>query len=749
MQIDNIFQMNDWEINKFLKVILAIQISVLGLILLDDLGVHVPILREIVSVIYLLFVPGVLILRIMKMHKLGSVETILYSVGLSIASLMFIGFIINLFYPFLKISNPISIVPLIITMTLFVVFLSILSYLSDKNFSEPNFIDTKELLSPVVMFLLLFPFLAIIGTYLMNWYKINVFLMLLIILVCITLLLFAYGKIPKKFYPFTIFIVAISLLFHTSLISNYVTGWDIQGEYYLADIVIKNAFWNFKINSTVNAMLSITIFAPIFSVISKISLDWVFKIIYPLIFSLVPLGLYTIFKKQTNDEIAFLSSFLFISLFVFYTEMIALARQELAELFLVLLIMLMINKEMSNVKRSFLFITFGIALVVSHYGLSYIYMFSLIVVYMLVLLSDHCDIQKLFDFISKNKHRGYVSPFKEDENYKIISSTFVVFFTTFTIAWYMYVSNSAPLTAILNIGNHIASSISTDFLNANAVQGLSTLQTQLQSPLHRLGKYIHLLSQFLIVIGLFSILLKRNRMKFNKEYLIFILVNFVILSASVTLPFFSSALNTERLYQINLIFLAPLCVIGGITILKMISKFIPCFKSFDFYKVSLKLISIFLVFYLLFNVGLIYCVFNDDSTSISLNTTIDSASYNQEEIMGAEWINYEYNPYEKGRIIADGYRAPLMARFGLSRLYFSEVYGNNTTLKDMDINLRYSQGTNLYMFFGTRNIFGNSVMVYDKQGVNVINIRYKDLDNLFFVENKIYDSNGTQIYKMI
>ena len=743
MQIDNIFQMNKWEINKFLKMIFAIQISLLGLVLIDSLGLHITILREIISLVYLLFVPGILILRIMKMHKLGSVETILYSMGLSIASIMFLGLIINLVYPLLKILNPISLLPLIITMMLFVFILSILSYLRDKDFYEPSFIDIKELISPIVLFLFLFPFLAILGTYLMNWYKINIVLMLLIILICAIVILFAYGKIPKKFYPLTIFIVAISLLYHTSLISSYVTGWDIQNEYYLANVVIKNAVWNYNINSIINAMLSVTMFAPIFSIISKMSLDWVFKIVYPLIFSLVPLGLYKIYEKQTNNEIAFLSSFLFISFFVFYTEMLALARQEIAEFFLVLLIMLMVNKEMSKIKRSFLFIIFGVSLVVSHYGLSYIYMFSLVIVYMLVLVFDHYDIQKLINFIFRNKSKNYVTSFKENENYKIINITFIIFFIVFAIAWYMYVSSSASLTVMLNMGNQIVSSISTDFLNSNSVQGLAIVQTQLQSPLHMLGKYVYLIVQFFILIGFLALLLKKNRMNFQKEYLAFIVVNFIILLAAVTLPFFSSSLNTERLYQINLIFLAPVCIIGGITVLNLF-KYITFFKGFNFHDASVKLISIFLVVFLLFNVGFIYYIFNEDSISISLNTTADTASYNQEEIRGAEWIYiYGSNPL----VITDDYRSPLMSRFDLPVNTFSVVYGDNSSLEDMNVNLKAIQQNNsVYLFFGTRNINDNSVMIFDKQGVNVANKKYKSLNNLFFVENKIYDNNGSQIY---
>ena len=158
MKIPNPLKMNDWEINKFLKVIFTIQVSVLGIILMDGLGVYIPILRQIIPVIYLLFVPGILILRIIRVHKISSSEVLLYSVGLSIASIMLIGFFINLIYPLIRISNPISLLPLIITVSIFVVVLSFLSYLRDKDFSNPDFINFKDLLSPYVLFLFLIPF---------------------------------------------------------------------------------------------------------------------------------------------------------------------------------------------------------------------------------------------------------------------------------------------------------------------------------------------------------------------------------------------------------------------------------------------------------------------------------------------------------------------------------------------------------------------------------------------------------------
>ena len=74
-----------------------------------------------------------------------------------------------------------------------------------------------------------------------------------------------------------------------------------------------------------------------------------------------------------------------------------LSKEQIAELFLVLLILVMIDKGMNKMKRSFLFIVFGASLAVSHYGLSYIYMFCLISSWLLLISGENPAIQKLRD----------------------------------------------------------------------------------------------------------------------------------------------------------------------------------------------------------------------------------------------------------------------------------------------------------------------------------------------------------------
>lgn len=773
MKIINPLKMNDWEISRFLGVIFTIQVLVLVSLTMNTWGLHVPILSEIITLIYLLYVPGILVLRFMKIHEISSEEVLLYSVGLSIVSIMFIGFFINLLYPLMGISNPISLLPLIFTISIYAMILSFLSYLRDRDFSKPDFINSETLLSPYTLFLILIPFVTIYGTYLMNTYKINILIMAVLVMISLTVLLFAYRKIPSKLYPLTIFILSISLLFQTSLISNYITGWDIQSEYYMANFVMGNAFWDLNLSSVLNTTLSIIMLAPIISIISQINLDLIFKLVYPFLFSLVPLGLYSIFRKQTNNQIAFLSSFFFISFFVFFTEMLALGRQEIAELFLVLLVMVMITSEFRNITRTILFIIFSISLILSHYGLSYIYMFSFTVVYLLILLHERHDLRNLYDTIlnqvtvfikdkglERLKIQGLISAFKDETDakngeyprpYKILSFNFILIFIVFAFAWFMFTSSSSSFLVFVKLGNNIVSSITTEFLNPNSVQSLSIIQSA-STPIHSLFRYITYLTQFLIVVGVFSILLK-DRMKIKREYLTFILVNVLILIGAVTVPHLSNAFNAERLYQITLIFLAPACIIGGLTVIRVFEdKFLRKLKisNMNLRSKSIPILSLFLVIYFLFNSGLIYYLADDDSTSLGLNTTFDTANYNLMEVQSADWLSnygigvsvYGQNS-QTGVVISDEYREPLILKYGLSAVLFSFYYDPDFDTMNEIIKGSNFNKTNFYFFLGTKNTLTNSIVTFDSESYITGAGTYRDIDN--FKLSTIYDSNGAKI----
>ena len=213
--------------------------------------------------------------------------------------------------------------------------------------------------------------------------------MLVIALIAVIPILIGFDRvIPEALYPLAVLSISISLLLHTSLISPYLWGYDIHYETFLANLVIDNEFWDSMSPGNVNAMLSVVLLAPMYSYITGLDLTWVFKIVYPLIFALVPLGLYHVFRRQVGAKSAFLACFFFVSFIIFYAEMASLARQEIAELFFVLLLMIMVARNIPKRTNFTLFAIFGASLVVSHYGTSYIYLFSLIMVWLYMTLSS-------------------------------------------------------------------------------------------------------------------------------------------------------------------------------------------------------------------------------------------------------------------------------------------------------------------------------------------------------------------------
>lgn len=746
---NSLLQMNDWEIKKFLKVVLAIQIAMWGVIGLDLIGLQIPILRQFIGFIYLTFVPGILILRILKLHKLGNIETLLYTVGLSLATLMFTGFFMNMVYPLFGISGPISIMPLIITISVVVLMLCVLSYIRDKDFSDPSFIDVGEVLSPPVLFLCLIPFLAIFGTYLVNFYHTNILLMLMIVVIAFVALLIGFDKfIPAKLYPLAIWVMAISLIYHDTLISMYLNRYDVIGEYYFSKLVVIGSYWNWMIPSSNNAMLSTTMLAPIFHHIFNMDLTWVFKIIYPLLFSLVPLGLYCVFKRITDRKIAFLSSFYFISLYPFYNVIPSQCKQSIAEIFFILLFMLIFYGNIDKIKKSFLLIIFAISLIVSHYGTSYLFMFSLIFVFFFLFLTENQTINNLWEKNhSKFRKKEWIADNSNVEN-KAISLNFVLLFITFALTWYIYISSSSIFNTIVDIGDHILNTLFIQFLSPEYSRGMHSLAGIPVAPIRWVSKIINWSAIFFICVGILKLSLRHREIKFEKEYIGFSLYWFIICISAIAVSGFA-VMNPYRLYHLSLFLLAPLAVIGGITVFEVITKILKKSWTNKSIKKSLKVLYVFFIIFLLFNTGFIFEIVKDPSSSISLSQeSVKEEGHSREyictfinlmheqDVFSARWLSKNMEKGPMIYVIRGNYEgAHALNTYGM--VPSSKRYGLTSTTR------KIREGDYIYLTYLTV-VEGITVGYNFKLGsptfLNITNIH-----PLLEDKNKIYTNGGSEI----
>lgn len=696
-----------WKSNYLLSIILSINLIFLGILGLDYLGFQVFIFRQLFGLVYLTFVPGILILKILKIDKLGTIDFILYSVGISLSFIMFVGMFINIAYPYIGILNPISIIPLLLTFNLITFLLHFLCFQERNNFSINTFNVPNYSFCNQVLFLFFILFLSIFGTYLFNYFQKNVLIIIMILLIALSVVWIGSSNVvSKKLYPIAIFIFSTSLLLHNSLISSHLLGWDIHTEYYFANHVIQESFWDFRIPSNANSMLSITMIAPIYSILLDMDLIWVFKLIYPLIFSLVPVGLYNIFKDQTDEKVAFLSVFFFISLVTFYTEMNSLSRQQIAELYLVLILLVILNKNVGNLGSSFLLVLFSISLSVSHYGISYLFISWIVIIYTY--------------FLKNSKMSSHTT---------MISSNYTFLFIVFAIGWYLYTTDSSVFSAFTRNIAQIVYNLQ-DLLNPESSQALSLIIESRSSVLQYIYRYLHLVCQFFIAVGVLDLIWKFKDSKFNKDFALFSIVNFTILSLSIITPYLSSSLNTSRLYQISLIFLSPFFIIGSVIILtkltQIISTIVPIFSK----PTNFSIVSIFLAIFLIFNTGLIFEVADDNSSSISLNNTIDNPKFNSAEVLGAEWI----------------------LKYGLDKPVYSDIYRYlliRGYLYNLSLNIPEKYEKNLpdsYIYFGSYNIFNKEILV--DHYTSGANHKYVYIESKNVINNKslIYYNGNAQIF---
>lgn len=651
-----------WKTRKFIRIVISIQLLVLGTIGLDIIGLEIPLIRQIVSIIYLTFVPGILILRLFRLYDLNPVEFLLYSIGLSVSFLMFSGLLINTLYHLIGISNPLSGLNIIFSILLFTSIMVVLLYRFDRyqNVAGQDGFNTEHIILKDILYfslLILVLLISILGAYRVNSYNDNSLLLVLVALLILLLILICFDVI-KRFYPVTVFMITLSVLYSISLISKYLTGYDIQMEHYFYRLVEINSIWNSYIPDidyrtlNINSMLSVTILPLIYNKFLNISGIDIFKIVFPFIFAFSFVGLYYVYTKLMDNKRAFFSVMLSISFIYFISfEMISLARQMIAQLFFVLLLVLMLNKEISRVKKYGLYVIFAFSLIVSHYGLSYIYMFILISIFIIkYIFNIYKDSTESPSFFSKNM---------------------ILCYAVFAISWYIYSSNSSVFNSIIKIGSHTVSGIS-DFSSIGNRETNVLMAIGLRSPGYiSFERYIHqwiqIATQLFILIG--SILsLTRNKHNFDRDYILFLPISLGLVFVSIILPYFSrETMNMTRLYQVTLMILSPYFIIGGEAFIGKLFNIRYILKSSIYRSLTLKLLILFvLVPYFAFNSGLIYEITKDEPIltplgieriKISGNNISKSSLYDayitEQDIMGATWLsnhrNIDWNIYAPRR----------------------------------------------------------------------------------------------------
>ena len=709
-----------WKTESFLLFALLLQVTFDVTMLFD-----VPVANQVIGILYLTFVPGFIIVKLLKLDELDVLEIILFSAGLSVAFLMIAGLLVNELLFLFGVSQPLSAVPLMIVLNSFTVVGGVLVYLRSEHVKIFRVSEPFKTYPFALLFLFL-PILSIVGAMYVNAYQNNSLLLFMIIAIS---LLFVFGVLskrllPSKLYPFALLMIAIAILYHASFISNYINpfGSDVPIEYFLFRTTANNAHWSSTLPflptspsiigadyGRENSMLAITVLPTVWLTLLKMDSTWMFKLLFPFIFAFVPLGLYQFWQAYVGKKYAFISAFLFMAQETFYSEMLGLNRQIIAELFFVLLLLVMLKDKMKPVNKMICFMIFSFGLVTSHYALAEIFLlFVIFAVASLIVLKR--------------------------PSIKITVSMIVLFFAVM-FAWYIYTSGAATFNSFLKFGSNVYGHLGDFFNPASRGQTVLTGLGLAQSPSiwNTISRYFAYLTQALIVVGFIGWARERvrRRIRVENEYFILTFAAMVLLAMVILVPYLANTLNMTRFYHILLFFLAPLCVMGVGFIVRLLSK-----REKELAVSALLLVV--LVPFFLFQTEFVFEVTGSNSWSIPLSgyrmdTRILYGHFGYTDgynVYGAQWLSRNIYVRENSGLYADdSSESSVLTTYGMIYVGYVNVLSNRTTLTDIGV-----------VYLSTLNVV-TGVIPFGGLSWNT-----SELSSVFNDLNTIYTNGGSEIY---
>lgn len=716
-------------------------------------------IRAALGFLFIVTVPGLLIMLMLKIREIGFWEYLVYTVGLSISFIMFAGLTVNWILPWLNITDkPLSLYPILICFNLFLLIFWLVAYIRNQDFKGFDITIPKLDLINNIFFIvpMLFPVLSILGAFILNNHGTNILTMIMLggIAVYVLLLTIFRKKLNKNIYPWSLYFIGLSLLLSLSMRSWFVSGWDVFQEELVFNLTLKNFSWDISyLRDAYNACLSITILPTIFYSIIHVKNTIIFKLFFQIIFAIIPIIIYLITQKYFSRVISFLSAFVFTSP-LGYIYMAVLPRQEIAFIFFGLLLLTLFTKNLFFIPKKMLFILFGVAMILSHYSTSYIglsliffaYLISLcyrknekvkrniclsgFLVFLLLLFGflwysqltntssglfnvfedSARNFQEIFSnelkaegsSISDQFNPSYKSKENTDKLIKYINETQIKY--SLGKKFNLYPNDSTK--------NYVPIIISSRF-------NPSKISYSLLSKVYFSGRLINILVKLFILFGLVTIILNRSKV-FNFEYSLFSIILGIFVALLISVPLLSIKYSLGRGYQQSLFLLSFSCILGGLFFLKIINK-----------QLRFPFLALILGLLLIFSTGFIPSLTGGVESNINLENL--GVSYNQAyshkmEIESAKWISSRLN----GELIYAG-------EYAKKRLFKSLIY--EPVIDDIFPSIL---DKNSYVFLDYSNKKEN--IVYKSYEGVYLSFNYPS----FFLtknKNKIYNNGGSEIYK--
>jgi len=385
-----------------------------------------------------------------------------------------------------------------------------------------------------------------------------------------------------------VWMISASLILSTTMLGHYIVGSDIHGEYFIA-----NQGFDSSLKNTNNTSVLLVFICPALKFIG-ISVVWQFKLLFPLLYSLVPVILYFAFKKQIGGIKSFFAVLFFMIVPMFFIEITQIEKSMIAEIFLALMVYVIASKEITGFKKHLLLVFCAIMATLCHYTIGIISCMILAGLYSVPFVCNAIKVKAIrlpyrnvkwatvplvgllatffvwfgmigdgfmltyFNDVAHNTAHYAQVPFKDVTISPTIIDQTLVSTGEPTPTVTPTVAPNATVQPITTKSIGLSYMGKQEPLVRTAV-GLDFFDSSLQGKVFRIVQY---LTQALIVIGFLFLLWKYKQYNFTPEFIGCSATAFAIILCVVFVPSFSSLINASRWYQGMLFFLAPMFVVG-------------------------------------------------------------------------------------------------------------------------------------------------------------------------------------------
>lgn len=345
------------------------------------LDLDVPVLRPAAALVTMLVLPAWVVHRRAGLPADTAVTRAAYACGAALLGLLLIGLAVNTVLPLVGVDRPLA--PRVLGAAWLLVDAALLCW---RRRVPLLTVDARTLVrrawdarvEAAQALAVAAALLAVVGAVRLNngaGGGVALAALLLVVAAFATLWLRAgtLGRDARVLY-----LVSTALLLATSLRGWGVTGHDVQAEFYVFGLTAGAQHWSMDLlENAYTACLSVTLLPAVLTEATGLPGVLVFKLLVQLVFASVPVVLYLVWRRFVSRRLALVAVALVVAFPTFHNDMPYLVRQEVAFVFLALLLLAATEPRTGPWTRHALVGACGLGVVLSHYSTTYLLLLGL------------------------------------------------------------------------------------------------------------------------------------------------------------------------------------------------------------------------------------------------------------------------------------------------------------------------------------------------------------------------------------